>query len=168
MHEETKRSLIDEGTTVLGTLIKEMVIHRAEMDTLEQRHEHELELERTRQQHQGGGELEGGSEGAEHQEAMHVESEVVDTGGRAGVGGHPDFDRVLDRLEAEDQCSLCRDLLRAIREQPPDVQAEALAEYGKLKGAMEAGATQDDLERLIDNSDVLLELLENKLSDSRP
>lgn len=163
MHEETKRALIDEGTTVLGTLIKEMVIHRAEMDTLEQRHNHELELERTRQQHQGAGELEQDEAPAGHQEPMHVESQVVEPGGQAGVGGHPDFNRVLDRLEQQDQCSLCRDLLQAIREQPPDVQAEALAEYGRLKGAMEAGATQEQLQGVIEGSDTLQRLLEEEV-----
>lgn len=175
MHEETKREVIDEFTSMLGTFAKEMVIYRAEMNTMEKRHEHELELERTRQQHvQRGDHGDGGQGGAgegQHREPMHVESQVTDApesdaGGGGGVvaGPHPDFDRVLDRLEQQDQCSFCRDLLRAIREQPPDVQAEALAEYGRLKGAMETGASQDELERVIEDSDTIQRLLEDKVS----
>lgn len=171
MHRETKRELITEGTNVAGTLIKEMVVHRAEMNAMEQKHNHELELEEARLEHskQRGGphgaETEAGADrgGREHRdrEPVEVESQVVDQ--QAGVGA-PDFDRVIDRLEQRDQCSLCRNLLAAIRDEPPDVQARALTEYGRLKGAMESGATQADLETIIEDSEMLQRLVREKVS----
>lgn len=176
VHRETKQSLIDECTNVAGTLIKEIVVHRAEMNAMEQKHDHRLELEQARQEHsnRSGGPhgAEAGAEakaelGAGHGTPQHrdrepvpVESQVVDQ--QAGVG-QPDFDRVIDRLEQRDQCSLCRNLLDAIRDEPPDVQAEALAEYGRLKGAMESGATQADLENIIEDSETLQRLVRSGL-----
>lgn len=171
MHSETKRELIKEGTNVAGTLVKEFVVHRAEMNAMQEKHNHQMELEETRLQHSkrsGGAHAAKAEAGAGHGTREHrqrdpvdVEAHVVDQ--QAGVG-QPDFDRVIDRLEQRDQCSLCRNLLGAIRDEPPDVQAEALAEYGRLKGAMESGATQADLENIIEDSETLQRLVREEVS----
>lgn len=147
MHEETQRELIDGGTSLIGALCKEMIIHRNEIKKLEKERELQTELARVRREHQGDASTDNGS---------HTAHEEV-----AGVRAGGDLHDAIEDLKQREECSVCRDLLSAIQEADPRTQAIALTEYGKLTARVSDGASQQEIERLIRESDELRSLLQS-------
>lgn len=147
MHEETLRELVDGGSSILGSLVKEVVVHNNRMDAMERKKELELELAKVKHDARDGGE-------------PPTDHDPVRTPTNLG----PELTQVFEDLRARETCHTCRLLLEEIEAAPPDVQVRALTEWGRFKQASEAGASEAVLRDIIESSDTLEDLLDGALA----
>lgn len=141
MHQETKSELINSGTTAMAGLLKELFVHRNQMQQMEQQKEMELELAKAK------------SEARSESDDDHAESHATQS-----VGRPP-----LQHLKDQEDCSICLELLEAIEEADQETQVEALTEYGKLKYAVETGGSQEEIKNVLRQSNTLQNLLEAEM-----
>lgn len=147
MHDETKSELISSGASAVGSVLKELFVHRTNMEQMEQRKEMELELARARQGADTDGES--AASGGDRQPASPPGSTV----------GDPDLQEAFADLKAREQCGVCRQLLDAIEHADRRTQVTALTEYGKLAHAVETGASEQEIREILERSDTLEDLL---------
>lgn len=147
VHEETARELIDSGSTVLGSLLKEAFVHRNRMSQIQQEKEMEIELAKARNE-------------ARSREPARPEPEPEPEPER----GVATVSHSFQHLKEQEDCSICRDLLEAIERADSETQVEALTEYGKLKHAVETGGSQEEIKAVLRESNTLQELLEDQMS----
>lgn len=145
MQDDTKRELVSAGGGLIGSLIRDMLTHRTQMQQMEEKKEMELELAETRQE-------------AEHGEP-HPEPSTQPSAPRDEVA---DVSHAIQDLKAREDCGVCRDLLEAIEMADSSVQVKALTEYGRLKRALEAGASQEELREVIGSSETLEGLIQQE------
>lgn len=160
MHDETKRQLIESGTKAAGTLLNELLVHRNQIEVLEAEKEKELELAKTRAQHTGGHEA----------DSAHADQQATRVPASNGVGQPADpveatpaeIEQALDELIEEEMCSVCRELLIALKDRPTRDQVRGIMEYGTFKHNLDDGAGVDQLKELIRETDVLHEIFQEK------
>lgn len=162
MHEETIRDLIENGTGVVGSLLKEMMVHRNRIDVLEQQKEKELELARTRNQVEqqvngGGGQPQtqpqpqtGGGQVSAADGAMHATPAEVEA--------------ALDELIDEEMCATCKELLEALKERPARQQVRGIMEYGTFKHNLDGGAGVEEMKEVLRETDVLQDVFRERFT----
>lgn len=143
MPDNTKRDVVAGGAGLLGTLARELLSHRTQMQQLEEKKKMELELARARQE-----------SGGDADDPPRSEPEPSRT------RQSPDLSAAIRDLRRRDDCATCQTLLEAIEQADPETQAIALTEYGRFKQAMEAGASEEELRRILRSSETLEDLLE--------
>lgn len=148
MHDETMRELIEGGTAIAGSLAKEMLVHRSEMSRMEAQKERDLELARIRQ------------------EAAHEhEPEPSPPEPAMGVSGMTpsETEAAIDELIAEEQCSVCKQLLEHLKERGPHQQIRGVMEYGQFKKELSEGAGVEELKSLLRETVVLHSIFEEDI-----
>lgn len=160
MHEETTRELIENGSSLVGTLLKEMLIHRNKVQVMEQRKENELELAKARAEH-----------GQQRQEAQMRPSEPDEpappTDGvqapHEPVSATPaEIEEALDELIEDEMCDVCRELLIALKERPAKQQVKGVMEYGTFKQNLDDGAGVEQLKETIRETTILHDIFQQK------
>lgn len=153
MHRETMRELIESGTGVLGSLLKEMLVHRNQVEILETRKEHDKELAQIRQQAQNP--------------SRDTSSSSTDSDGGGSVSSAPlsesgrlqatpgEIEAALDELIDEEMCAVCKDLLVGLKERPTRQQVRGIMEYGTFKQNLDDGAGVEELKAQLRQTDVL-------------
>lgn len=140
VHSDTLRELVDGGTSIVGSLIKDMLVRRQETAAMEARMDKEIELAEARASAQ---------QQARAATPPEPESPPV----------HPDHDltaaEVIDELIDTETCSTCVQLLEGLKERPPREQILGLEEYGEFKGRLSDGADADELRELLRETAVL-------------
>lgn len=149
IHDQTKRELIESGTGVIGSLLKELLVHRNQMARIEQEKEMDLEIAKARRQ----------------AASSNQSTEATSSTHKQQVG-EPDLSAAFEDLKAREDCSICRTLLEAIEQAESDVQVRALTEYGRLKHAVDSGASEDEIKQILTSSDTLEDLLEQEMGAS--
>lgn len=152
VHEDTLRDVIDSGSTVLGSLLKEAVIHRQQLEQIQTEKELELELARERAKGTNG-------HGTGETAADRAAAQAVGAG-----AGDEDIREAFADLRQREECGICQQLLDGIEQADRRTQVRALTEYGKLQRALETGATEGEIRELIEDSDMLVDLLEQQLT----
>lgn len=146
MHPDTKSDLISNGTGLLGSLLKELLVHQHEMDRIQEQKDLQLDLARARQEHAGA------DDAAEPSAAP------------GGVGSAtPAAREAFEDLKAREECGVCRQLLDAIERADPQTQVRALVEYGRFADAVESGKTEAEIRDVLQQSDTLKRLLEQEM-----
>lgn len=143
MHDQTKAELVDGGTSLIGTLLKDLLTRRTQREQMEQRKEMEVELAKVRQEH------------APDDDDQPADAVQPAQNSRGEPAVTQELRAAFEELKANEECSTCRQLLEPIAELPPRQQLHALTEYGRFKQAMEGGADKDELEAIIRDSDTL-------------
>lgn len=151
MHRETVRELIEASATAGGTLLKEVFVHRKEMEQLEAQHETQVELARLRNQEQ---ESDDGTE-TDNPEQERPGSPQPDVAG---------IEAEIDELMAEEMCAVCRELLRSLKDRPPRQQIRGVKEYGEFKQELSDNADAEDLRALLRETVVLHSIFEENLN----
>lgn len=143
VHEDTLRDIVDGGATIVGSLVKDMLIRRQERGAMEARMDKEIELAETRAR-------------LNRQEARRGQSEAE------SPPVHPDHDltaaEVIDELIERETCSTCISLLEGLKERPPREQLLGLEEYGEFKGKLSDGADVEELKELLRETEVLQDI----------
>lgn len=151
MHEETMRELIEGGTTALGSLAKEMLLHRHNMEAIETRKEKEIELAKAQQRPTG-----------------HGHGEPAGDDRVMGVSAMPEGDvaAAIDELIAEETCGTCQRLLEALKDRGPHQQVRGVMEYGQFKRELSEGAGVDELRDTLRDTIVLHSIFEEDIRGS--
>lgn len=152
MHQDTMRELIESGSSALGSLAKEMLVHRNRVDAIETRKDKEIELARVKN------------------ETENDEPEFdLEGGDDLGVSGLPEaeIEAAIDELIEEETCSSCQQLLRGLKERGPRQQARGLVEYGEFKRSLSDGADAEELKETLRETVVLHSVFEEDIR-SRP
>lgn len=147
MHEETLRDLVDGGSSILGSLVKEFVVHNNQMDRMEKQKEMELELAEAQQR----------SRGTTTPDVAEPTDHSPPEGG-LGLGA------AIDDLKAREDCAMCQQLLDGIKAAPPDEQAVALTEYGEFRHMSRQGASEQELRRFLEGTEQLQAILEQQVA----
>lgn len=148
VHEDTIRDIIDACASIAGSLGKEMVVHRNRMEATEARLDKEIELARAQQR------------AVDHR---HTPEPSPPAG--PGVSGltQQDSQAAIDELIAEEQCSVCRDLLEALKDRPLREQLRGVKEYGEFKSSLSEGADVAELKAVLRKTTVLKSIFEEDL-----
>lgn len=149
MHRETISSLIESGSGAVGAFLKEVLVHRKEMDRLEHQKEKEIELAKVR------------SQAAADDDTQETVEAVTQTQGTPPAA---EIEAAIDELMADETCSVCRELLEGLKDRPPREQVIGVAEYGTFKRELSGDADVADLRDYLEHTQVLLPVLEEHLS----
>lgn len=160
MHEDTVRDLIDNGSTMLGSLLKEMLVHRNEIEILEAEKEKEVEVAQARERATESADGEAGGTGTNREPQVRPQ-EGVSTGGQM-TATPAEIEQAIDELMAEEMCQICRELLAALKERPTRQQIRGVMEYGTFKHNLSDGADVEELKQVIRETDVLHDIFQQK------
>jgi hypothetical protein len=160
MHEETKREVIQEGSNLLGSILKELLVHRNRVNVLEQQKEKELELAEARDRAAARHDEPSPGDQRHHQEP--VETGVASPEQRVHAATPSEIEAALDELIEEEMCEVCRELLVALKERPARQQVRGVMEYGTFKSDLSEGAGVEELKATIRQTDVLHDVFQEK------
>lgn len=162
MHQDTKRELIEQGTGVVGSLLKEMLVHRNEIEVLREQKEKEVELAKARSE---ASQDTGDERTDSHQPAQgQVPSEPQGDSPGVVQATPGQIEDALDELIEEEMCSICRELLIALKERPTSEQVRGIMEYGTFKKELGDGAGVEELKALLKETDVLQSIFQEKFN----
>lgn len=160
IHEDTKREIIEGGTGLASSLLKEIMVHRNQVEVLEKEKEKEVEVAKARAKHQSGRpQQQQPEENSPAPATTHDTLERVDGQMQATPN---EIEDALDDLIDEEMCSVCRDLLVALKDRPTHEQVRGIMEYGTFKQNLDDGAGVDQLKSLIRETDVLQSVFQEK------
>lgn len=140
VHDDTLRELVDGGTSIVGSLVKDMLIRRQEREAMEARMDKEIELAETRAR-------------VDRQDDQPEQREPV--AHAADSSTDLTVAEVIDELIERETCSTCTSLLEGLKERPVREQLIGLEEYGEFKGKLSDGAGAEELRELLRETDVL-------------
>lgn len=153
MDENTKRELIQNGSGLVGKLLKEMMEHRNRINVLEEKKDAELELARTKMEHE---EVGAGSTVDAATDTAETQRRPEDGDVEGQVGATPaEIEEALDELIEEEMCDVCQELLIALKERPPKEQVRGVMEYGTFKRNLSDRAGVEELKETIRETEVL-------------
>lgn len=160
MHEQTKRDLLESGTGAVASLLKEMMVHRNQIEVLEKQKEKEMELAKARAEAR---EANDGGNGSDTSLPDAATASNAGASQDSQVSATPgEIEAALDELIDEEMCSVCRDLLVELKERPPREQVRGIMEYGTFKSNLDDGAGVEELKETIKQTDVLHSVFQEK------
>lgn len=162
MHESTKRELIEQGTGVVGSLLKEMLVHKNQVEVMREQKEKEIEVARARakaQENAGNG----GVSGHDHHPEPSQQNHDDQTQG-VTQATPAEIEAALDELIDEEMCSVCQQLLVALKDKPTEEQIHGIMEYGTFKKELGDGANVEELKALLRETDVLQSIFQEKFN----
>lgn len=160
MDDSTKREFVEQGASVAGALIKQMVTHRNQVEVMERKKDKEIELAEVKQKHQPEPTGDDGQQSQptpqNHQEAAQDVQESIES------ATPKEIESAIDKLIDEEMCSVCRDLLIELKKRTAEKQVRGLMEYGEFKGNLSSGADADELKQTLRETDVLYAIFQEK------
>lgn len=148
MHKDTISDLIEHGTSAVGSVLKEQLVHRKEMDRMEAQKDKEIEIAKIRNQSRNDDTTEEVVEAVNNPDETPTETEM---------------EAAIDELIDNEMCAVCQDLLRGLKERSPKEQVIGLTEYGEFKRSLSDEAGVDELKAEINQTTVLKKVLEENL-----
>lgn len=156
---DTKAGLIENAASALGIIGKELLVNRAERRQQEAAAQHQKELAEIRARAESEGPLP--ASGPETNESGRGNQQVVDSLSEAStlVGR---IDDALSQAEGAEECDLCKQLIRAVRQKPAREQRQLLPELRDFLADVDDGTPQAELVERLEDSPALLELIEEQ------
>lgn len=156
MNTETKTELIDTIAGTATALGKELFVRRADRKQMETRAEMEKEIAEARER--------AAQAGAETTNTRGQQPQVESTTPGVAEQDEPPEPAVPDSgievLMEKEHCDMCRAILEYVRDLDPERRAEGLADYGRMKRAMEYDETEEAVKEVVKNSDILREAMQ--------
>lgn len=152
--------MIEGGTSLASTLLKELLVHRNQINVLEAEKEKEVEVAKARAKH-----------GQQPQPSESPSPPSNASGSQSGqmrrvdeqVDATPaEIENALDQLIDEEMCAVCRELLVELKERPTEQQVRGIMEYGTFKHNLDDGAGVEELKSVIRETDVLHSIFQEK------
>lgn len=162
MHQDTKRELIENGTGIVGSLLKEMLVHHNQIEVMREQKEKEIELA------QAQAEAEQRAKANAETSDISLSDDGPDEPTRSSSGvmqATPgQVEEALDELIDEEMCSVCKELLVALKERPVQEQVRGIMEYGTFKKELGDGANVEQLKSLLRETTVLQDIFQEKFN----
>lgn len=158
--------MIESGTGVVGSLLKELLVHRNRVEVLEQQKQKELELAQARSQIENGGTNPHLS--ADNPTELPSSSEGVGAGAEPVEATPAEVESAIDELIDEEMCSTCVELLEGLKERPPREQVRGIMEYGTFKHNLDGGAGVEEMKSVIEETDVLQSVFRERFTGPAP
>lgn len=146
METETRKRAVNALAGLAQDAARDLLRYRSKKKQMERELEIEKELAKAKRQAEIEAEREAGST----------------EGSTEGVSGG--MDATIEEMRSETNCGLCEEILGAIKRADPSLQAQALVEYGKLRDAIEDGASEERFEQILSQSEALGEVMDKHLS----
>lgn len=156
MHSSTKAELVETLTGTVGSLAKEFLVRRNEMNRLEQEAQYQKEIEELRAQNRGA---QRDATGGDHADS---DDPVVSSLNQASELAEQ-YDELLAEAEKHEECELCRSLISATRQKPVTEQRELIPELRDFLEKVDDDADRDELVAQIKESDNLMSLLREQM-----
>lgn len=148
IHDQTKASIIESTANTVGAFLKEVFVHRKNMEQMEAQKEHDVELARIR------------ANAAREDDTEEIVEEVTEAAAEPTAA---EIEAAIDDLIDQEMCAVCQDLLRGLKQRPPREQLQGVFEYGQFKDSLSQDAGIDELKDFIAQTEVLHAVLEENL-----
>lgn len=143
MHDETKSTLIENGASIVGSLVKDRVVHRRNLEKMEMQKEKELELARLRNE-------------KAPDPGENITPDRGERESRTIQNASPqEVSAAIDELIHDEECAVCRELLEALKGRPPREQVRGIMEFGTFKRELAGDGDVDQLRASLQETDVL-------------
>lgn len=150
MDSNTKAELIQSGVTALGAIGKELFVRRKDREMMEREAEIQKELATLR----AGGKSNKAPEN-DDDSAVSALDEAASLADQ--------YESLLARAEAEEDCELCRSLISSARELPLDKQQRVIPQLRDFLSTVEDDASRDELVSEINDSPELKSLMQRHM-----
>lgn len=171
MNPQVAQEAFQVVSNVTTTVARELIVGRKEERLVEKRAEKDKRIAELQSRRSRAGSGEGAAETADAGSGGSgvVESRAKDMAGRissrvdageSGEGGDSDsIDVSIEPLVEGEDCSMCVTILEAVASMDPERRAVGIAEYGRMKQAVDTGADAAEVRAFIDQTDVLSDAL---------
>lgn len=158
MDSNTKSELIQAAVEAAGAVGKELFVRRKDRQFMEQKAQYEKEIAQLR-----SGQAPNSTAEEESDPVVSSLSEAADVAEQ--------YEQLLSRAEAEEDCELCRSLISSARELPLAKQQEVVPQLRDFLASVEDDAQRPELVAEINSSPALKDLMKrhmNAVSASSP